>query len=80
MILKDANPALRDQDLCNDEYLSVEWEDEEAIQKHESTVTRQAVAEEKALAQSLTFDYFATGSKDDDLPPAARTRHFKDRR
>jgi hypothetical protein len=80
MILKDANPALRDQDLCDDEYLSVEFEEEEAIQKHESTVTRQAVAEEKVLARSLTFDYSAIGSKDNDLPPAAGTRHFKDRR
>ena len=77
MILKDANPALSDQGLCNNEYLSVEWEDEEAIQKHKNALTCQAVIEEKALTWSLTFNYSASESAAENQPPAARTRYFK---
>jgi hypothetical protein len=80
MILKDANPALSDQGLCSDEHLSVEWEDEEAIQKHENIISRQAITEEKLLAQSLTFDHSAVELDNDDQPPAARTRYFENRR
>jgi hypothetical protein len=79
LILKDANPALTDQSLSHNEYLSTEWDDEEAIQKHENAIDRQAVNEEKLLARSLTFDHLTVES-DDEQPPAARTRNFKNRR
>jgi hypothetical protein len=74
MILKDADPALTNHDLCNDEYLSIEWDNEEAMQRHENALARQAVNEEKVLARSLTFDHSAIES-DNEQPPAARTQN-----